>query len=237
MRNLTSALTAACALFALAACDEITVTSNPQDSKPAAESKPAAKSDPALDEIDKMIASKKVDTSKNGWKLSVPKPEKVTSWAKDKSYSWNLKTNKGDIKIKLMPDVAPMHVTSTAYLTKLGFYDGLTFHRVIPGFMAQGGDPEGRGTGGPGYKYDGEFAASARHTKRGTLSMAHAGPGTDGSQFFLTFGPTPHLDNRHTVFGVMSDGETALAALERAGSQGGATSERLFIEKATIVVE
>ena len=184
----------------------------------------------------KRQAAKKIDKAKAGWRLALPKPEKQTFDAK-KSYFWNLKTNKGAIKIKLMPDVAPMHVTSTIYLTKLGFYDGLTFHRVIPGFMAQGGDPTGTGSSGPGYKYSGEFAPTAKHVKRGTLSMAHAGPGTDGSQFFLTFGPTPHLDQKHTVFGVMSEGEAALSALEKCGSQGGKTSERLTIDEATVTIE
>jgi cyclophilin family peptidyl-prolyl cis-trans isomerase len=141
------------------------------------------------------------------------------------------------MKITLKPDVAPMHVSSTIYLTRLGFYDGLTFHRVIPKFMAQGGDPLGTGTGGPGYRYDGEFAPDAKHDKRGTLSMAHAGPGTDGSQFFITFGPTPHLDQRHTVFGEVTDGVAVLDKIEAAGSASGATSEPITIVKATIVVE
>jgi cyclophilin family peptidyl-prolyl cis-trans isomerase len=127
-----------------------------------------------------------------------------------------------------------MHVSSTIYLTKLGYYDGLAFHRVIQGFMAQGGCPVGRGTGGPGYEYDGEFDANVRHDRPGLLSMANRGPGTDGSQFFLTFVPTPHLDNNHTIFGEIVDGMETLAALESAGSSSGATTTPLVIEKATI---
>jgi len=154
------------------------------------------------------------------------------------TYYWVLDTNKGPMEIKLFQKVAPMHVTSTIYLTRMGFYDGVVFHRVIQGFMAQGGDPTGTGSGGPGYKYDGEFAPDGpKHDKAGILSMAHAGPGTDGSQFFLTFGPTPHLNNVHTVFGEVVKGMDTLKKLEASGSQSGKTSEKLEIVKATIRVE
>jgi cyclophilin family peptidyl-prolyl cis-trans isomerase len=136
-----------------------------------------------------------------------------------------------------MPEVAPMHVTSFIYLTRLGFYDGLAFHRVIPGFMAQGGCPLGTGTGGPGYKFAGEFKPGVKHTKGGLLSMANAGPGTDGSQFFLTFVPTPWLDGKHTIYGEVTSGLETLKALEAAGSQGGRPTEPLKIEKVTISVQ
>jgi peptidyl-prolyl cis-trans isomerase B (cyclophilin B) len=138
--------------------------------------------------------------------------------------------------IELMPTVAPMHVTSTIYLTRLGFYDGLSFHRVIDGFMAQGGCPEGRGTGGPGYQYGGEFDPSARHDRPGLLSMANAGPGTDGSQFFITFLPTPHLDDKHSLFGAVVEGMETLKALEAKGSGSGQTSEPLGIVRSEIRV-
>jgi cyclophilin family peptidyl-prolyl cis-trans isomerase len=206
------------------------------DTKPEAKAAPAPKTDPAIAKIDEFIAAQKIDKANPGWKTSLPKPPKV-EFTKDKKYVWVLETNKGTLKIRLEPDVAPMHVSSTIYLTRLGFYDGLTFHRVIPGFMAQGGDPAGVGSGGPGYKYDGELVATAKHDKRGVLSMAHAGPGTDGSQFFITFGPTPHLDGKHTVFGEVVDGTGVLDKLEAAGSPTGRTSETLTITKATIVVE
>jgi cyclophilin family peptidyl-prolyl cis-trans isomerase len=148
-----------------------------------------------------------------------------------------LETNHGKVKIKLLPQVAPMHVSSTLYLTKLGFYDGLAFHRVIPGFMAQGGCPLGTGTGSPGYRFDGEFDRAVRHDKPGVLSMANAGPGTDGSQFFLTFTVTPHLDGKHTVYGNVIEGMDVLRALEQRGSPSGRPSEKLEIRTATIVVE
>ena len=136
-----------------------------------------------------------------------------------------------------MPDVAPIHVGSTIYLTKLGFYDDLAFHRVITQFMAQGGCPLGTGTGGPGYEYGGEFDSGVRHDRPGLLSMANAGPGTDGSQFFLTFVPTPWLDDNHTIFGEVIDGMETLKALEVRGSGDGSITEHLEITKATIRVE
>jgi cyclophilin family peptidyl-prolyl cis-trans isomerase len=136
-----------------------------------------------------------------------------------------------------MPDVAPMHVSSTIYLTRLGFYDGVIFHRVISGFMAQGGDPLGTGTGGPGYDYDGEYAPSARHDRPGLLSMANAGPGTDGSQFFLTFVPTPHLDDKDTIFGEVIEGMDTVQALEKRGSDSGRTTTQLVMTSTEIGVE
>ena len=102
--------------------------------------------------------------------------------------------------------------------------------------MAQGGDPLGEGFGGPGYQYDSEFSTDERHDRPGLLSMANAGPGTDGSQFFITFVPTPHLDDAHTIFGEVVDGMNTLAGLEQRGSSSGATTERLFIEKATVAL-
>ena len=155
---------------------------------------------------------------------------------KGKDYYWNLMTNKGLIKIKLMPNVAPMHVTSTIFLTKKGFYDNITFHRVIAGFMAQGGCPLGTGTGSPGYKYDGEFDPKVKHDRPYLLSMANAGAGTDGSQFFITFRPTPHLDGKHTIFGEVSEGQDVVRMLEKfAGpSPSNKPTEKLFIVKATI---
>ncbi len=110
-------------------------------------------------------------------------------------------TNKGDIDLRLFPDQAPLTVLSFVNLSKRGFYDNLTFHRVIPEFVIQGGCPSGTGTGGPGYRFKDEFSPDLKHDKPGMLSMANAGPGTNGSQFFVTHVPTPHLDNRHSIFG------------------------------------
>ncbi len=133
-----------------------------------------------------------------------------------KKYTANFKTEVGDFSIELFADKAPKTVNNFVFLARDGFYDGVTFHRVIKGFMAQGGDPTGTGMGGPGYKFADEFHKDLRHNSAGILSMANAGPGTNGSQFFITFGPTPHLDNRHSVFGKVSAGmDVVLSIPER----------------------
>jgi cyclophilin family peptidyl-prolyl cis-trans isomerase len=194
-------------------------------------------SDPAVVTIDQFIAKQSVDKNWKEWKAHLKQPPKA-SFTAGKSYFWHLDTNKGNIKIRLMSDTAPMHVSSTIYLTRLGFYDDVIFHRVIPGFMAQGGDPTGTGSGGPGYKYRGEFDSAVKHDKPGMLSMANAGPRTDGSQFFLTFARTPHLNGKHTIFGEVVEGMGTVKELERAGSPGrGTPKEKLVIERATITVE
>jgi len=154
-----------------------------------------------------------------------------------KAYAATIHTDKGDIVVELHAKKAPQTVNNFVFLAKDGFYDGVTFHRVIPGFMAQGGDPTGTGSGGPGYTYASEFKADVRHDKPGILSMANTGqPSSDGSQFFITFKPTPHLDDKHTVFGEVVDGMETLKKLEAAGSRNGATSEPLKMEKVTIEV-
>jgi cyclophilin family peptidyl-prolyl cis-trans isomerase len=206
---------------------------------PAAEAPPLPKNpknDAALAACDTFIAEQGIDRTKSGWKTRLPEPPKLPFDAK-RTYYWMIETNVGKIKVKLMPAVAPMHVSSTIYLARLGFYDSLTFHRVIPGFMAQGGCPLGTGTGGPGYKYAGEFDPKVGHDRPGLLSMANAGPGTDGSQFFLTFVPTEYLNGKHTIFGEVVDGKDTLKALEERGSRSGKTSEKLVMTKTTIEVE
>lgn len=190
----------------------------------------------SLETIDAFIQKQGIDTEKRGWRTKLAKPPQA-AFDDGKTYFWNLKTNKGNIKVRLMPDVAPMHVSSTVYLTRLGFYDGLSFHRVIPGFMAQGGCPLGSGTGGPGYTYDGECTPAVRHDKGGLLSMANAGPGTDGSQFFLTFVETAWLDGKHTVFGEIVEGMDTMQILESKGGPQGEPLEPLAIEEATITAE
>lgn len=168
------------------------------------------------------------------WKTKLQKPELMTFDA-DTDYYWVLETNKGTITIKLMPEVAPMHVTSTVFLTEKGFYDNLIFHRVISGFMAQGGCPLGTGSGGPGYNYGSECKPDVKHDRPYLLSMANTNaPNSDGSQFFLTFVPTPHLDGKHTIFGEITEGKDVMKKLEAAGSPSGATKEKLFIKNATI---
>ena len=116
-----------------------------------------------------------------------------------------MKTSKGDIRLDLFPDQAPVTVANFVNLARRGFYDGLKFHRVISDFMIQGGCPQGTGTGGPGYRFEDEFDPSLRHDRSGLLSMANAGPGTNGSQFFITHVPTPWLDDNHSIFGAVED--------------------------------
>ena len=121
-----------------------------------------------------------------------------------------IETKFGDIELKLFPDIAPGHVENFLKLAKSGFYDGTIFHRVIPGFMIQGGCPKGDGTGGPGYSIPDEFGADLGHDGPGVLSMANAGPNTGGSQFFITLAATPWLDRRHAIFGRVRSGQSVV---------------------------
>ncbi len=130
-----------------------------------------------------------------------------------KSYTATFRTDKGDIVIKLFADKTPMTVNNLVFLAREGFYDNTIFHRVIKNFMAQGGDPTGTGRGGPGYQFPDEFHPNLKHNKPGILSMANAGPRTNGSQFFITHVPTPHLDNKHTVFGEVIAGMDVLLSI------------------------
>ena len=116
-------------------------------------------------------------------------------------------------RIELFADKAPVTVNSFVFLAREGFYDGLTFHRVIPGFMAQGGDPMGDGRGGPGYAFADEFDPLLRHDRAGIVSMANAGADTNGSQFFITYGPAPYLDDAHTIFGQVTEGMDVVESL------------------------
>lgn len=123
-----------------------------------------------------------------------------------KGYVATVTTNKGEIEVTLDAAHAPRTVNNFVFLAKDGFYDDTVFHRVIPGFMLQGGDPTASGRGGPGYRFEDEFDGNPNRHERGVISMANAGPNTNGSQFFITFAPQPHLDGRHTVFGRVTGG-------------------------------
>jgi peptidyl-prolyl cis-trans isomerase A (cyclophilin A) len=159
----------------------------------------------------------------SGWVAAGEKEMKVA----EPLYA-TFKTSMGDIVVHLFEDKAPKTVenfvglatgtkewtdSKTGAKVKRPLYSGTVFHRVIPGFMIQGGDPLGNGTGGPGYRFADEFSPDLRHNKAGILSMANAGPNTNGSQFFITLGPTPHLDNRHSVFGEVVKGQEVVAAI------------------------
>lgn len=195
-----------------------------------------AASDKAVAAIDAQIAAAKVNKTAAEWKTLLDKPT-VVGFDSSHKYYIRMVTSEGPITIHMQPDVAPMHVTNFLYLARLGFYDGIKFHRVIPGFMAQAGCPLGTGMGGPGYTFDGEFSPKALHDRPGILSMANAGPGTDGSQFFITFVPTPHLNNKHTVFGDVVEGLDVLAKLASHGSKPqGSTTKLMTIDKCTVEV-
>lgn len=130
-----------------------------------------------------------------------------------KRYTATVSTDLGDFVIELFADKAPVTVNNFVFLAHEGFFDGVTFHRVIKGFMAQGGDPTGTGTGGPGYSFADEFHPDLLHSGPGIVSMANAGPGTNGSQFFITYAATPHLDFHHAVFGRVIAGMDVVEAI------------------------
>jgi cyclophilin family peptidyl-prolyl cis-trans isomerase len=130
-----------------------------------------------------------------------------------KKYKAHMETDKGTMVIELFAAKTPITVNNFVFLSREGYYDGVIFHRVIDNFMVQGGDPTGTGRGGPGYKFGDEFDASLKHDKQGILSMANAGPSTNGSQFFITHGPTPHLNGKHTVFGQVVEGLDVLMSI------------------------
>jgi peptidyl-prolyl cis-trans isomerase B (cyclophilin B) len=202
--------------------------------KAASTAKPAASSDKTIASIDAQIAAAHVNKSAPSWKMNLPIP-KVATFDPAKKYYAHMVTNKGEMTIEFKPKVAPMHVTNFIYLARLGFFDGLKFHRVIKGFMAQGGDPAGNGTGGPGYQFAGEFDANTKHDKAGVLSTANAGPNTDGSQFFIMFRAYPSLDMKYSIFGQVTEGLDVLKKIEDAGNPGdGPPTEPLSITKVTI---
>ncbi|MEM1022303.1 MAG: peptidylprolyl isomerase [Myxococcota bacterium] len=160
-----------------------------------------------------------------------------------------LHTTKGTIEIELYSAKVPKTVGNfvglaegtVAWTQPSGgpgegpLYKNVKFHRIIPNFMLQGGDPTGTGRGGPGYRFEDEFDASLRHDGPGVLSMANAGPGTNGSQFFITTVATPHLDDRHSVFGRVTGGMDVVKALEAVGSDSGSTREDVYLESVEIV--
>jgi len=133
--------------------------------------------------------------------------------SKDKTYQAKMITDKGEMLFDLHADKTPVTVNNFVFLAKQGFYNNTIFHRVINDFMVQGGDPTGTGTGGPGYRFGDEFNPALKHDKRGVLSMANAGPNTNGSQFFITHLATPWLNNNHTVFGQLVEGEDVLMSI------------------------
>ena len=132
-----------------------------------------------------------------------------------KAYKATIETQKGNIELELYPKHAPKTVNNFVFLATEGFYDGVSFHRVISDFMIQGGDPTGSGRGGPGYKFEDEVTGNPLTHEKGVISMANAGPNTNGSQFFITHSPQPHLNGKHTVFGKVTKGQEVVDAVRQ----------------------
>jgi peptidyl-prolyl cis-trans isomerase B (cyclophilin B) len=151
-----------------------------------------------------------------------------------KEYRAVLDTSCGRIELELFATETPVTVNNFVFLAREGFYDGLTFHRVIPDFVAQGGDPNGDGTGGPGYEFEDEIVKRLKFDEPGLLAMANSGPGTNGSQFFITTGAPTHLNGLHTIFGRVSKGMDAVRQIEALGSPEGPPQARIYIERVRI---
>lgn len=132
-----------------------------------------------------------------------------------KTYIATVETNRGTMEVELYPQHAPKTVNNFVFLAREGFYDGISFHRVIKNFVIQGGDPTGRGSGGPGYRFEDELKGNPLIHETNALSMANAGPNTNGSQFFITHSPQPHLDGKHTVFGKVVKGNDVVNAIQQ----------------------
>ena len=132
-----------------------------------------------------------------------------------KSYVVTMETNRGTMELELYPEFAPKTVNNFVFLSEQGFYDGISFHRVINDFMIQGGDPTGTGRGGPGYRFEDEVVGNPLKHETGVISMANAGPNTNGSQFFITHAPQPHLNGAHTVFGQVTEGFDVLESIKQ----------------------
>lgn len=144
----------------------------------------------------------------------------------DATYQATIETDKGTIELELYPEHAPKTVNNFAFLAGEGFYDGVAFHRVIDNFMIQGGDPTGTGRGGPGYKFEDELEGNPLKHDAKVISMANAGPNTNGSQFFITHKPQPHLNGKHTVFGKVTSGEDVVDSIEQGDKMTSVTVEK-----------
>lgn len=155
----------------------------------------------------------------------------------EENYSAVLETEKGDITVRLFAEESPITVNNFVNLARDGFYDGLTFHRVVEDFMAQGGDPTGTGAGGPGYQFEDETDNGLTFDRPGLMAMANSGANTNGSQFFITFTPTPWLDGKHTIFGEMVAGQDVLNALTKLAPDGQMPSGGDVINRVDIIVE
>ncbi len=152
----------------------------------------------------------------------------------DAVYTATMQTSCGTIEIELYAKETPVTVNSFVFLARQGFFDGLGFHRVVPGFVIQGGDPSGDGTGGPGYQFENEEVDGLDFDRPGLLAMANSGPDTNGSQFFITTAPTPNLNEGYTLFGEVTEGMDVVTEIESLGEGDGPPRQTVYIEKVTI---
>jgi peptidyl-prolyl cis-trans isomerase B (cyclophilin B) len=144
----------------------------------------------------------------------------------DETYLVKMETSRGTLELELYPQYAPITVNNFVFLTEQGFYDGVSFHRVIDNFVIQGGDPTGTGRGGPGYRFEDELVGNPLKHETGVISMANAGPNTNGSQFFITHAPQPHLDGKHTVFGKVVGGQDVIYEIQTGDEMTAVTVEQ-----------
>ena len=219
----------------------ITACGQPEEPVPATEPVPEDVVDTASDQTSSgdvpPAPALTIDKTDPRWKLKVTEPP-VQSFEPGDTYFWVLNTNKGTMRFRLLHESAPTHVSHLIHLTRIGFYDDTVFHRAIKGFMAQGGDPTGTGTGGPAYRIDLEIDPALSHT-RGILSTANTGrPTSDGSQFFIMYATSEFLDGKYSIFGELVSGMETLTAFEAASNQfDGPPTEPLNLMSATIEVE
>ena len=180
------------------------------------------------------LAAVPVDRTRPDWREHVPPPPDLPVETRS-TYHWVLHTTLGPLTIELLPAIAPHHVLNTAWLTHLGYYDGLTFHRIARRGFAQGGCPRGDGTAGPGYPLATELPRGGpRHDRRGVVGMVTDRAGADGSQFYVTFGPAPQLDATHTILGLVVDGESVLRGLEANATPTGRPRQVVTIQRAEL---
>ncbi len=231
LKSRLSILLCTVSILLLAACST-TETATPEALKSSAEVVPATAAKvaipaatvaapvvvaatPAKVEAAVEVEAAKVEAPTAPAKVVVPEVVAEPEPARVRDIDIVLHTSKGDIEATLLATKTPVTVANFLNLTKRGYYDGLTFHRVIANFMIQGGDPTGTGRGGPGYQFEDEIHPALRHTRAGLLSMANAGRGTNGSQFFVTHNATPWLDGKHTIFGKVTKGQSVVDSIQQ----------------------
>lgn len=225
---------------ALSGCGDDAPKASPPPPPGAAVAPSIRSTDPAVakvqEYVDRRTQSKDdIDKSRPDWRLRLPMRPKITNFDPAKAYVWTLATEVGSLQIRLHATQAPDHVAAVAYLTLLGFYDGLSIYSIVPGKALESGDPADDGKGSPGWAMSPEVNG-LKHDRRGLVSAISHGPSTDDSKFRITFAADPSLDPLCTVFGEVEAGLETLKALEALGSAGGRPSKRVTITKATLSI-